>query len=620
MTLPTEAVTLAGSGLVFVNTYGPTVSDAYRSAVITAENFLQSHFTNSVTVGVDFNFQPLGAGFSAQNNFSETPVSYSTFTAALRAHATTADDMLAVNGLPAVDPSGGAGFSIPTTEARILGLAVQTNSIDDSVTLNSDLPFTFGQDAVGALEHEISEGVFGRTASLGFASTRWNPLDLFRFTATGQRDFTGGSDGVTTFFGVDAAHLSALAYHNSINAAGQNDGFDLGDWSGTRGDAFGPGGPNSPGSISATDLQVLDVLGWNPTGAPGSAFQPAPDEFASSLSDTARPFGQLAPGGSATGVLQKAGDHDLFAVQLQAGGTYTITETGQHGGGGSLADPFLTLRDAAGNVLATNDDITDGSNPDSRLVFAAASGGTFYVDAGGFVDGYTGSYRVSVSQSSTPTTGGGGQVLVGTAGNDTVMGGAGDDTITAAPGTGASYLRGGAGDDVLTGGAGFNDMNGNMGNDTLHGGSGDNWVVGGQGNDMLFGGGGTNLILGNLGNDTLTAGPGQDVLRGGQGDDSIAGGAGNDFISGDLGNDTESGGAGADLFHGSQNIGIDRVLDFNYAQGDRVELDPGTTFALSQVGSDTIIDLGGGNEMILVGVTLTTLPTDWIFEGTLSHL
>jgi serralysin len=62
------------------------------------------------------------------------------------------------------------------------------------------------------------------------------------------------------------------------------------------------------------------------------------------------------------------------------------------------------------------------------------------------------------------------------------------------------------------------------------------------------------------------------------------------------------------------------VLDFNYAQGDRVELDPGTTFALSQVGSDTIIDLGGGNEMILVGVTLTTLPTDWIFEGTLSHL
>ena len=30
MTLPTEAVTLAGSGLVFVNSYSANVSDAYR--------------------------------------------------------------------------------------------------------------------------------------------------------------------------------------------------------------------------------------------------------------------------------------------------------------------------------------------------------------------------------------------------------------------------------------------------------------------------------------------------------------------------------------------------------------------------------------------------------------
>ena len=299
MSLDAENVTQPGSGLVFHNSYGAGVTEAYRAAIVTAENELQSHFTNSVTVGVNFKFQALGQGFSAQNNFSETPVSYSSFAAALRSHATTGDDIAAVNGLPALDPSGGAGFSIPTTQARILGLAVQTNSTDDTITLNSDLPFTFGQDAVGAIEHEITEGVFGRIASLGFTSTRWGPLDLFRFTATGQRDFTGGSDGVATFFGVDSTHVSTLSYHNAINAMGVSDGFDLGDWGNTRGDSFGPGGPNSPGTISATDLQVLDVLGWTPAGSPGSAFQPAPDEFASSLSDTARPFGQLAPGGSA---------------------------------------------------------------------------------------------------------------------------------------------------------------------------------------------------------------------------------------------------------------------------------------------------------------------------------
>jgi hypothetical protein len=36
---------------------------------------------------------------------------------------------------------------------------------------------------------------------------------------------------------------------------------------------------------------------------------------------------------------------------------------------------------------------------------------------------------------------------------------------------------------------------------------------------------------------------------------------------------------------------------------------------LSQVGSDTVIDMGGGNEMILVGVQLSTLTPGWIFEG-----
>src|SRR3954465_11698878 len=115
MSLATEAVTLPGSGLVFVNYYQDAVTPAYRAAIITAENFLQSHFTNSVTVGMKFDFASLGASFSAQNGFSTTNVSYSAFAAALSSHAVTADDFLAVAGLPSFDPSGGAGFAIPTT-------------------------------------------------------------------------------------------------------------------------------------------------------------------------------------------------------------------------------------------------------------------------------------------------------------------------------------------------------------------------------------------------------------------------------------------------------------------------------------------------------------------------
>ena len=618
MSLATESVTLPGSGLVFVNYYDDSVTPAYRAAILTAENYLQSHFTDATTVGVGFNFASLGGSFSAQNSFTSTPVSYSAYVAALASHALTADDRLAVAGLPASDPSNGAGFSIAAAQARILGLGVQTNSVDDHVTLNSDLSWTFGQDAVGAILHEITEGVFGRTASLGLQGSRWNPLDLYRFTATGQRDFTGGSDGVPTFFGIDANHLSALQYHSSISAAGVDDSFDLGDWDHTRGDSFGPGGPNSPGVVTATDLQVLDVLGWTPVSA-GAPFVPPPDDFASSLGDVSAPFGALGAGATVSGALQSAGDRDWFQVSFQSGVTYTITERGWHSGSGTLADPFLRLHDASGAVVTSNDDIVAGSNPDSQIVFTATSSGTYYVEAGSFVDGYTGTYRLSLSQSgggsafaTTPTIGPD-QITGSAGGGDTIDALAGDDTINAG-GPASNYLRGNDGDDSIVGGSGFDDINGNKGNDTISGGpSGDDWLVGGQGNDLITARGGADLIYGNLGNDTVMGGTGNEIMRGGQGDDSLAGGSGNDFISGDRGNDTMSGGGGADIFHSSQDAGIDRVLDFHLSEGDRVQLDPGTIFTVMQSGADTVIDMGGGNQMILVGVQMSTLPPGSIF-------
>ena len=221
----------------------------------------------------------------------------------------------------------------------------------------------------------------------------------------------------------------------------------------------------------------------------------------------------------------------------------------------------------------------------------------------------------------------GDDLISGDGGGDTIFGGAGDDQIFAdlAPTargvavSGATYLRGEEGDDYIQGGAGFDDANGNMGNDTITTGAGDDYAVGGKDNDLLFGDDGDDIVWGNLGNDTCDGGDGDDQCRGGQGDDSISGGAGNDFISGDRGNDTESGGPGADTFHGSQDAGIDKVLDFNQAEGDRVQLDPGTTYTVSQVGADTVIDMGAGpggpNQMILVGVQMSTLTPGWIFEG-----
>ena len=267
MSLEAESVTQLGSGLVFNNTYGAGVTDAYRAAIVTAETNLASQFTNQVSVSLHFDTQSLGPDFSAQNSYALVGVSYADFTAALAGHATTADDRAAVAGLPQNDPSHGAGFWISSAEARVLGLSAEPKAVDDTIVLNSDTWHNFGFDAVTTLEHEISEGVFGRVSSLGVTLTGWQPMDLFRFSADGAHDYSGGTDGQTAFFGVDGAHLSTLSFHNALNALGQNDGASFGDWN-TSDDVFGPGGPGVMGDFSATDLQVLDILGWTPAAAP----------------------------------------------------------------------------------------------------------------------------------------------------------------------------------------------------------------------------------------------------------------------------------------------------------------------------------------------------------------
>ena len=203
--------------------------------------------------------------------------------------------------------------------------------------------------------------------------------------------------------------------------------------------------------------------------------------------------------------------------------------------------------------------------------------------------------------------------LSGGAGADQIYGGLGNDTIVGGAG-GGSYLRGDEGNDTISGGEGFDDINGNMGNDTVATGAGDDFCVGGKDNDVLFGDAGNDFVYGNLGDDSCNGGDGADTVRGGQGTDTLSGGAGADFVSGDRGDDTMTGGAGADLFHSSSDAGIDRVLDFSVAEGDRVLLDPGTTFTLMQVGGDTVVMMSAG-QVVLVGVSMASLSAGSVFVG-----
>ncbi len=210
--------------------------------------------------------------------------------------------------------------------------------------------------------------------------------------------------------------------------------------------------------------------------------------------------------------------------------------------------------------------------------------------------------------------------IYGALAGSVILGENGDDTLGAV-GRAPDVLRGGPGNDLVDGNVGFDDLHGNEGDDTVSGWDEDDWVVGGKGDDILSGdapysqGPGNDVVLGNLGNDTCNGDGGSDLVRGGQGNDVLLGQAGNDWLSGDRGDDTITGGAGADIFHTFGDAGIDRVTDFSRAEGDRVQLDPGTTYTLAQVGSDTVISMSGGAQMILVGVSLSSLTRDWIFAA-----
>jgi hypothetical protein len=271
-----ETVTLAGSGLVFVNTYGAGVTDPFHTAIIYAEHELQSDFTNSVTIRVSFDFGD-AHGFLAYNSFFNTVrPDYTTLKNALSSHATSPDDIAAINAFPAAAPSNThsssstTGFLVAAGMARVLGLAGASSSIDDALILGSGFTWNFdpnnrsagGYDAIGAIEHEISEGGMGRVGGLGYQNNTWAPMDLFRFTSAGQRDYTGGQDGVTTYFSPDGANPDLThPFHNSVNAQGTFDGADPADWQ-VGGDSFGFGSQGVPGLLSATDLRVMDVLGW----------------------------------------------------------------------------------------------------------------------------------------------------------------------------------------------------------------------------------------------------------------------------------------------------------------------------------------------------------------------
>jgi len=231
--------------------------------------------------------------------------------------------------------------------------------------------------------------------------------------------------------------------------------------------------------------------------------------------------------------------------------------------------------------------------------------------------------------SDTIFAGDGNDTVRGGAGADTLGGGSGDDQLWA--GGGNDLLYGGSGADKIGGGDGDDEVWAGGGNDTVYGsdgadkigvGLGDDEIWAGTGNDIAFAGLGRNRIGGGLGNDTLWGGDDADSFYGGDDDDELGGGGGNDdlwggdgadILRGGSGDDTLGGGAGADTFVFAGGFGRDRVIGFA-DNVDTLQLNDNLwtgTLTASQVvanfasvsGGDALFDFGGGDVLVVAGVT-----------------
>ncbi|MDB5466928.1 MAG: exsH [Phenylobacterium sp.] len=287
-----------------------------------------------------------------------------------------------------------------------------------------------------------------------------------------------------------------------------------------------------------------------------------------------------------------------FAVSWHApDGTVQARGYDEYAYGGDVPGWYGPVRQVTGDFV--------GVTADGHVIAANGSGQELYDLMGA-------STAPGTSPGATPGATAGPDVLQASSSLTDIHAGAGNDTITGW--SGRDTLWGDDGNDSIVGGSGFDNVNGNKGDDTIDGGSGGgDWLVGGQGNDLITSHASDDILYGNIGNDTLNGGVGSEIIRGGQNDDVLYGGAGNDWLSGDRGSDTITGGAGADIFHSFADAGMDRVTDFNLAEGDRVMLDPGSVYTVNQVGADTIIALTGGAQMVLVGVQASSLTGAWIF-------
>ncbi len=518
-------------------------------------------------------------------------------------------------GLVSLDEVGGGNdtldFSLTDTIGNAVNLAVATTQVvNANLSLNLKSGSTF-DNAIGGLGNDaitgntlanILRGGSGNDALLGSSGD-----DLLEGGA-GNDTQDGGAGNDTYLYDVDT-----------------NQGTEtLGDAVGTDTISFAGSAANVTFSLGLTAAQSVNGGLLNLTLSTATAFD---NLIGGDGNDTLTGNAGINTliGGAGNDALAGAAGNDIYLFDVDTPlGSDTLTDAV-----GTETINFVgTSADVVLNLGLTTPQVVNGS-----LTLTLASATTFDNLIGG-----DGNDTLTGNSGANSLTGGAGDdLLAGGTGNDTYVFDAdlilGSDTIGEAVGAGTDLLSfslttttavtmslGTLGSQVVVPGklsmtllsdAAIENMTAGSLGGTFTGNSLANVLTGGAGVDILYGLGGNDTLSGAAGNDTLDGGSGNDTLTGGAGNDSLVGGADADLYVFDadaaIGTDTivESGG-GIDTLDFTSTTTKALVVDLSLATVQIVHLNHSLI-----LGSGTTIEnvKGGSLDDTLTGNSLANTLT-----------
>ncbi len=276
---------------------------------------------------------------------------------------------------------------------------------DSEGSLNSQLEFVPRANGNVFIEARgYGEGYSGRY-ELNVRAERLPRDSVGNSTSTGGRIRTGQTVNNALDFPTDTDWYrirleQGLSYHFTLNSAEGDSALSdpmltLYDSSGTQVgmDDDGGDGLNSYLEFTAptTGNYYVEARGFGEEAQGGYALTAHAGDVPASVETDA---GLSAEGDYREGMLSPAGDRDWYRVNLTEGQSLRI---GLDSGAGAdaLGDPFLVLYGPDGTEVARDDDGGEGLN--AFLEYTAATAGSYYIEARGFVDEAEGRYAVSIT-------------------------------------------------------------------------------------------------------------------------------------------------------------------------------------------------------------------------------